>query len=202
MQRCPLCRSTRFKPRKARQRAECAWCGALERTRMIALGLDRIPADLPAGPFLHFAPEEALYGKLRRRFGDRYTPVDIDPATYKLFPAPVRRVDIAAISNYVPPGSLAGILHSHLINRAPGDPRQIMADLNAALGPGGVHLFVVGLDEVFDAPRIEELLACFEGFRRLDFAESIQPADLYEAAIPEDALSAITANTLFGFVKL
>jgi phosphoglycolate phosphatase len=229
--RCPVCGGRDFVPFAGRPGAECAGCGAKERHRLMALVLPHVPADPrnAALPVVHLAPEGSIARLLHARFPRSYTPADIDPARYPASPVPLIRVDLSDPGASFRAGSVAGFVHSHVLEHVPVPLASVLPAMNACLAPGGFHVLQLPVvpgrsDEdlspgLTDADRLRrfgqrdhvrrvgaddlarDVLAHFEGFRRLDVAALVSPRDLRRAGVPDHARTGDSGHSVYAFVK-
>jgi hypothetical protein len=229
--RCPICGGTEFVAFRGRPDAECTGCRAKERQRMLALFLPRLRpdprnADLPV---VHFAPEVAISGLLRARFPDTYMAADINPPRYAKIGVPVARVDMTDPLASFAPGSVAGFVHSHVLEHLPVPLGGVLRDLNACIAPGGFHIFQL---PVYPGPTDEDLspdmspevrlqrfghvehmrrigtedverdlVRHMAGFDRVRIADVVSARAVARAAIPASARTEDTPHSLFVFLK-
>lgn len=227
--RCPLCGGFKFSSYRGRQNARCVTCGAKERARLMALVLKRFKPRSNGLPVYHFAPEPAISLKLQERFGTCYQAADLMPELYSGIGVPVSRVDLTSPLDYIRTGSCGGLVHSHVLEHIPVSLDRMIHDLNAALAPGGFHLFQIPVhpgwyredmdptlapsartshfhqDDHMRSFGIEDLqtrvLDLFKGFEQVDLKSLITSADLIRAAIPANALDSFTSHSVFLFIK-
>ena len=198
---CPICGGRSFKAHGTRTLAQCCWCGALERTRLLRLCIDHLPPFLPRRPFLHFNPEPALLPRLQHKLGALYRPCSTGDKAHTGH-KPLPHVDIASVRSRFGAGALSGVVHVHVLMLDSDELTRIIADLNGALAPGGVHLFSIAVTGPGAAERLAALLTePFAGFDALPLAELIDRLDLEEAGVPGDALTSRSSGTVFGFQK-
>jgi hypothetical protein len=229
--RCPICGGDTFVTFRGRPDAECTGCRAKERQRMLALFLPHLRpdprnADLPV---VHFAPEVAVSGLLRARFPDTYIAADINPPRYARIGVPVARVDMTDPLGFFAPGSLAGLIHSHVLEHLPVPLDGVLRDLNACIAPGGFHIFQLpvypghtGEDLLPDLPPGErlkrfghvehmrrlgtldverDLLRHMVGFDRVRIADVVSARTVARAALPPGTRTEDTPHSLFVFLK-
>lgn len=180
---CPLCDSTGLVDDGFRTALRCSSCGSDGRERMMGAVLRRTDLGLPAGPVIHFAPRPGIAKAMHRRFGNAYVPAEISRMTEPF-----------------EPGSVYGFIHSHVLQQVPADPGEVIELLNAALMPGGFHMFQIPLRE----GGREIASAVFPRFR--DFIPAIMHTrlgveDAERHAIPVSALSGDNASRVYCFVK-
>lgn len=227
---CPLCEGGTFLGYRGRENARCAGCGAKERERLMALVLRKVEIDPRGGPIYHFAPERALMGYFIERFGEAYNVADIEPELYSGCGRPVRRVDLSRPLEYFEPSSVGGFIHSHVLEHVPASIDRVVTQMNAALMPGGFHVFQVPIhsgwsredmdpdmdpdarrERFFQEDHIrvfgtedfaERVLSLFEdGFERVHIAGLVDDADALRAGIPVSAMSRLTGHSVFLFIK-
>lgn len=229
--RCPICGEGRFKPYRGRPDASCLGCGAKERHRLMALVLPHVPvgARTAALPVVHVAPEAAIARLLHRRFPRTYRPADIDPDQYRGSPVPLIRLDLTDPLAAFDAGTLAGFVHSHVLEHLPVPLDRVLPAMNACLAPGGFHLFqlpiVPGRTDEDLSPDLSpaereqrfgqhdhmrqvgaedlyrDVLRHFDGFRRLDVAALVSPRALRRARVPPEARDRDTAHSVYAFLK-
>jgi hypothetical protein len=106
----------------------CPVCRGADRDRLAALYLRGAPG-LGSGTLLHFAPERALSGFLRRLGVAGYRTADLH------MPGVDERVDITRIEAYAD-ASIECFICSHVLEHVPAD-RDAMRELFRILRPGG-----------------------------------------------------------------
>jgi hypothetical protein len=124
----------------------CPGCGAADRHRLIVIFLQSQKLLKP-GKVLHFAAEPGLAKRLRKSFGDQYTPCDLHPT---------RRMEkIDATDIKLPDASVDGIITSHVLEHIPDD-REAMGEMARVLKPGGWALVIVpiGLHHTHEDPNV------------------------------------------------
>lgn len=229
--RCPICGGRDFVAFAGRPGAMCAGCDAKERHRLLALVLPHVPADPrnAALPVVHVAPEPGIARLLCARFPRTYTPADIDPARYPDSPMPLIRVDLTGPGASFRLGSVAGFVHSHVLEHVPAPLSHVLPAMNACLAPGGFHVFQVpvapGASDEDLSPDLSaedrarrfgqqdhvrrvgtddlgrDLLRHFDGFRRLDVAALVSARLLRRAGVPPRARDRDTGHSVYAFVK-
>ncbi|MBI5154287.1 class I SAM-dependent methyltransferase [Candidatus Poribacteria bacterium] len=149
---CPCCQSrvAAFRPfgKPVRPGVLCPVCGALERHRAVTLFLrehfkdGKRPSDI-----LHFAPEDALEGFMRKLAAKRYVSADL------VSPRAMRREDITALTFGA--NEFDFVLCSHVLEHI-ADDAKAMAELFRVLRPGGEAVILVPLrgDVTFEDPTV------------------------------------------------
>ena len=226
---CPLCGGTEFGDYRKRKAVRCTQCGSFERGRFLGLVLQRLAPEPMGAPVVHFAPEPGTSAFLHRTYGERYVPADVDPAAYPWMELPMRQIDLCRPSDYLEPKSVQGLVHSHILEHIPADLTTSLLQMNAAIMPGGFHIFVVPFfspyyredmspemsheqrDELFgqfDHVRsfgtedfLDRIELAFRDFERVDLSQHITADDLHAASVPIRALTSLTAHTVFFFRK-
>lgn len=212
--RCLLCGSRTFiQFTKRAEVLRCAKCRSLPRTRMLGLALMHAPPPARL-PVVHFAPETGLAHFLRARYGDHWTPTDIDPSRYEgKFPGtPVLYADLCRPSDYFEGTSVHGIIHSHVLEHVAADINLVLSEMNAAIAPGGFHAFVVPIrtetyEEDLDMSKSDDyrlrrfghvghvrnfgrldfesvVLSHFRNWHRVDLPSLVSPSEFASAAMP------------------
>lgn len=221
---CPICQSTTFAPYRGRPLCRCTGCGAKERERLLSLVIQRLLPAPTGARVIHFAPEPSISKLLCARFGDAYIAADISPESYPW--RRVEKIDLSAPSPFLQPGCVQGLIHSHVLEHIPGDLTRIIQTLNAAVQPGGFHLFSIPFFTRFYREDLNELpaqirdemygqsdhvrsfgtddfehrvLSLFEGFDRESLGLSRH--DLAAAAVPVQAVNELTSHSAFLFRK-
>ena len=142
--RCPVCDATRFRSYRGRKNAQCARCGSKERHRLLALVLGHLECGPAAEyPICHFAPERAISDLLAAKFGPMYRAADFAPEIYSGIRRPVEKVDLTQSREHFSANSVAGFIHSHVLEHLPVHLGPVIAGMNGALRPGGVHIFQI-----------------------------------------------------------
>ena len=111
---CNICGSASFIDMKARKNAKCSTCGSLERTRTIALLIERYNLARQNTRILHIAPERGLAEKFYKIAGENCTFVDIDPARFSSR-LKVKKLDLCEDIEDIDDNSYDLIVHSHVI---------------------------------------------------------------------------------------
>lgn len=139
--RCNLCGCGDFVDMRGRVRARCAGCGALERTRLLWLYLQREP--LRSGMrVLHLAPEPGLVRCIADRVGTtNYRLADIDPPS-DIQGIPVHKMDLCQLDD-LDSDSFDLIVHSHVLEHTRCALAYTLFHLHRALKERGKHVFVV-----------------------------------------------------------
>lgn len=229
-ERCPLCAGTTFGDYRGRPRARCVACGAKERERLLALAIERAQLDAQGCPIYHFAPESGISRLLRRRFKEMYCAADFNPDDYIKLGCPVQKVDLQEPATTFAPRSVGGFVHAHVLEHVPGSLDRVVNDLNAAIVPGGFHVFQVPIhvgyyredmdprlspddrrDRFFQEDHLrvfgtedfaERVLSLFDGFKLTRLADLLTQNDLMAAAVPVSALHQLTGHSPFIFTKM
>jgi hypothetical protein len=82
---CNICGAIEFVDYKTRGAIRCAACGSIERTRVLALYLEKHVTLRPGLRVLHFAPERQLFPRIAKIVGETYHVRDIDVTRYAKF---------------------------------------------------------------------------------------------------------------------
>jgi phosphoglycolate phosphatase len=226
---CPLCGSTSFGDYRRRKKVRCAGCGSFERGRLLGLVFKRLAPAPTGAPVVHFAPEMSTSKLLREIYGSAYTPADYSPEAYPWMDLPMRKIDLTSPDQYLPPRSVQGLVHCHILEHVPGDLTSSLIKMNDAIQPGGFHIFVVpyfsrwfreDLDTnmsheerdrlfgQFDHVRsfgtedfYDRMALAFRDFERVDLRDVISRQDLLKASVPEAAVSSLTSHSVHFFRK-
>lgn len=229
---CCLCGSMKFVPiPKKGGQLRCAGCKSLPRTRMLGLAILRGAPSVNGLPIVHFAPERALVALLKARYGNAWTPADVDQERYRKawVGKDLIYADLAEPSRYFLPESVGGFIHSHVLEHVSADVGYVIRAMNEAIAPGGFHAFIVPvrserLEEdlspsLTPAVRLarfghighvrnfgrtdfaETVLAHFDGWKKVELSELVTADELRAAAIPVKALTKYTGSTVFMYVK-
>jgi SAM-dependent methyltransferase len=138
--RCPICRKSSRRFREfgvvPREDAQCPRCGALERHRLVWLFMQQRTDLFDGRPkrMLHFAPEECLAPRLRKRLGEGYVTADL------FDPRAMLKLDITDIA--FPDRSFDVIYCSHVLEHVPDD-RRAMRELHRVLKDDGWAIVMV-----------------------------------------------------------
>jgi SAM-dependent methyltransferase len=225
---CPICGNNQFVTANKRASAACAGCGSLERTRLMWLVIERLGIVGEGKTILHLAPEPAVARKLHAIAGRRYKPRDFVPENYRL-PFAVKKFDLCSDVFDLDTESFDIIIHNHVLEHIPCNPAVAFLELNRALKRGGYHIFSVplytrnhredlspkltsetraqhyGQGDHMRAFGIEDfpilLRSIFSEFQQVKLADILQAAELTNAAIPREAIDALTGHTVFCFQK-
>lgn len=127
-----------FRPAGRPQRIDvrCPRCGSTERSRLLALWLDRHGQSLSSAAILHFAPEPCL-AKLLRSRAAKLVSADIVPGRAD------RVIDIEAID--LPADAFDWIVCSHVLEHV--DDRLALAEMHRVLRPNGTALIMLPVIE-------------------------------------------------------
>lgn len=150
---CPVCGKSarRFKPSPidGREDAQCVYCGALERHRLVWLFIQKKTHLFDGKPktMLHVAPESCLEPGLRERLGDNYLTADL------LNPRAMVRMDITDIQ--YADQSFDVIACSHVLEHVQDD-RRAMREFFRVLKNDGWAIFLVPVtsDHTIEDPSI------------------------------------------------
>lgn len=148
---CPCCggRFDAFVRHRGRPHAKCAFCGSLERHRMLWRYLIERADLLALESLLHFAPEYAFARRLARLPGLRYVTADLDS------PLADDQVDIMRLP--YPDASFQAVLCSHVLEHVEDD-RRAMREIRRVLRPGGWAVLMTPIDarlaETYEDPAV------------------------------------------------
>jgi SAM-dependent methyltransferase len=137
---CPVCgkNSRKFGAYglKSRQDAQCLYCNALERHRLVWIYFERMTDLFGANSLrmLHVAPEEVFEKLLRRKLGEGYLTADLHN------PNAMVKMDITDIQ--YPNESFDVIYCSHVLEHVPDD-RKAMSEFFRVLKPDGWAMLLV-----------------------------------------------------------
>ena len=187
-----------------------------------------VPKDVSL-PVYHFAPEPSIGGVLLELFGKNYQPADLVPDSYAWSTVPVQQVDLSRPLEAFRPGSVGGFIHSHVLEHIPTSIDRVVRDMNAALAPGGFHIFQVPVHKGWyredmdpdmdrsertklfhqwdhmrqfgDRDFEERVLELFANMIRIDLSEQLDAQLLKRAAVPPSALTRNTGHTVYLYVK-
>jgi len=194
----------------------------------LVLRSDAVPKGVNL-PVYHFAPERSIAGVLLELFGDNYRPADLVPDSYSWSKVPVRRVNLSRPLNHFRPESVGGFIHSHVLEHVPASIDRVVSEMNAALAPGGFHIFQVPIHHGWyredmdpdmdpsDRTRLfhqhdhmrqfgdkdfeERVLELFDDMIRIDLSDALDSEMLKQAAVPASALTRNTGHTVYLHVK-
>jgi SAM-dependent methyltransferase len=187
-----------------------------------------VPKDINR-PVYHLAPEPSIADLLLEIFGDNYQPADLEPDTYSWSKVPVEQVDIRRPLDVFQPGSVGGFIHSHVLEHIPASIDRVIREMNAALAPGGFHIFQVPINRGWyredmdpdmdksertrlfhqwdhmrqfgDRDFDERVLELFSGMERIDLSGALDSDLLRQAAIPASAMTCHTGHTVYVYRK-
>jgi len=172
--RCPVCgwSSNRFRAagRERRPDAQCAFCSALERHRLVWVFLQR-KTDLFDGRdkvVLHVAPERCLESRLRERLGKSYLTADLHS------PHAMVKMDITDIR--YPDESFDVIYCSHVLEHVQDD-RRAMRELHRVLRRTGWAILLVPIkaEKTFEDPTITDPKERIAVFGQADHVRNYGP---------------------------
>jgi hypothetical protein len=198
---------------------------------MLGLAILRAAPNADGLPVVHIAPERGLAHICRAKFGDSWTPSDIDTKRYEKswVGKPVTYIDLVKPSKYLAPSSVKGFIHSHVLEHVPADLDLVISEMNAAVAPGGFQAFIVPINgplyqEDLNLERTDEyrlgrfghtghvrrfgkedfsakVLSHFKGWKDLSLKTMFTPEELKVSGIPSSAVEDFTGATVFMFVK-
>lgn len=226
---CPVCGGADLREANGRALARCHGCGAYERTRLMWLVLEQLLPRSARLDVLHFAPEKGLARRLHEVAGGGYRALDFAPAGFNLGFAQVERFDLCRDAGALAPGSVDLVVHSHVLEHVPCAVGPVVHRLNAALRPGGHHVFCVPVIGTHYAADLDPALAPEQ--RRIRFGQedhvrrfgrsdvrqmmadlfgtdvhfsqlaSIAPARVRAAGLPSGVLADVSSHTVFAWRK-
>ena len=227
---CPICGGKEFEEFRGRPRSNCAKCGSKERHRFLAMVLrsNGVPKKSHL-PVYHFAPERSISGVLLELFGDNYRPADFMPDRYSWSKVPVQKIDLTRPLENFKQGSVSGFIHSHVLEHIPASIDRVVRDMNAALAPGGFHIFQVPVHQGWyredmdpdldpaerarlfhqadhmrqfgDKDFNERLLELFNDMIPVDISRTVDEQALRRAAVPPSALTRHTGHSVYHYNK-
>ena len=128
-----------------RRGVHCAECGSLERHRLLGLWLGANSGVVDGAKILHFAPEPAMMGLMKRRSSE-YRSADLVPGNVDLV-LNIENIDL-------PDKSFDLVVCSHVLEHV--DDARALEELFRILTPGGVALLmfpiIEGWDETYEDP--------------------------------------------------
>ena len=133
---CNVCGNAAFVCPKRRGPVRCSRCGSLERTRVMALFIERLGLLGPNTRVLHIAPERGLAKRLLAVAGERCTLADLDPHRYRKL-GEVMRLDLCRDLEGIPDRSFDLIVHSHVLEHVPCNHAYVLFHLHRILSDGG-----------------------------------------------------------------
>ncbi len=162
--RCNICGGNVFSDMPKRPQVRCVACGSLERTRAVALHIDRLA--LPSNAhILHFAPELGLSRKLRSIGGNNYRAADLNPERFKAFGIEdgIEQFDLGRDIFTLPENRYDLIVHNHVLEHLECNYTVVLIKLVKALTETGTMLFTVPIlpghfsDELMNVSHEEKL---------------------------------------------
>ena len=126
---CNICGSSEFFDMRSRKQVRCAGCNSLERTRLIALMIEKyIPINRNT-KILHIAPEPTLALHFHSIAGDNCTFVDLEPERFKHIPQ-MKRLDLCSDLPLIESNSYDIIIHSHVLEHLPCNYTYVLFHLH------------------------------------------------------------------------
>lgn len=116
---------------------------------------------------VHFAPEPFLRDYLETRFGDRYTPADLMENQAD----GVTRADMANMNAFFEPESLAGVIHTHVLEHVYSPIGAVVSGINSRIMNSGIHALQVPIAD---------------GYFRADYDPQLAPSERLERFGLED----------------
>jgi hypothetical protein len=154
--RCNICGHSEFSDMPGRPKVRCTSCGSLERTRVVALHVQKRLTLEPGARILHFAPERGLSRILREIGGANYQAVDINPHLYPELA--VERFNLCKDVFNLTDRTYDLIVHNHVLEHIECNYAVVLIRLAQALTDRGVMLFTVPIlaghfsEELIDLP--------------------------------------------------
>ena len=133
---CNLCGSANFVDLKGRGAVRCGRCGSIERTRVMALFIDRFDLLHPTTRVLHIAPERGLAKRFVAIAGENCTLADIDTERYRRL-GRVVRLDLCRDLERIPDRSYDLVVHSHVLEHLPCNHAYVLFHLHRILSDDG-----------------------------------------------------------------
>jgi phosphoglycolate phosphatase len=133
---CNICGSKQFRDMNTRKKVQCAACGSLERTRVIALFIQYYGLLDRDTRVLHIAPEKGLADYFYRVAGDNCTFVDLEPERFKSIPG-MKKLDLCNDLGNMASNSYDLIVHSHVLEHVPCNYSYVLYHLNRLMSENG-----------------------------------------------------------------
>ncbi len=150
---CNICGGENFEPFRNRGNIRCTGCGSIERTRLLAMFLDKFATLRPGMRVLHFAPERQLFKKIGDIVGEGYHVRDIDVARYSKLKIPgvqVERFDLCNDLDSLPADYYDLIIHNHVMEHVPCNVTAVLWHLHRSLSENGLHMFSVPMSSYYE----------------------------------------------------
>lgn len=171
---CPVCETSSRKFRVSgfipREDAECVFCGAKERHRLVWLYFSRM-TDLFAPPpkkMLHIAPEACFEARLKHRVGVGYLTADL------FNPHVMVKMDITDIQ--YPDETFDVIYCSHVLEHVPDDRKALREFFRVLKSDGWAILLVpVTAEKTFEDPSITDPVERLNAFGQEDHVRRYGP---------------------------
>ena len=150
---CNICGNDQFEPFANRGNIRCSKCGSIERTRLLAMFLDRYVSFKKGMRVLHLAPERQLFKKIADVLGDGYHIRDIDVERYKRMRTSgvqVERLDLCTDLDSLPTGYYDLVLHNHVVEHVPCNVTAVLWHLHRTVKQTGLHMFSVPMSKHYE----------------------------------------------------
>lgn len=169
---CPVCRKSfsRFRKYRLREDAQCPYCQARERHRLLWLYLTTSTDLFDGTPkkVIHIAPELCFVSRLRKCLGDGYLTVDLY-ARHAM-----EKMDITNIE--YPDHSFDVILCSHVLEHVQDDKRAMREFFRVLKNSGWAILLVpITADKTFESSTILDSQERMEAFGQEDHVRMYGP---------------------------
>jgi hypothetical protein len=222
---CNICGCTEFLEVGSRKNAMCKGCKSYERTRVAFLFLNRFVSLTPESRVFHMAPEKGLYDYFRKKCGQNYRAVDLNPEIYPGME--VGRFDLCLDIFDLERDAYDLILHNHVMEHLPCNVSAVLLRLTMSLRDKGIHMFSIpilggnyGEDFKISHEENAKRFGQFDHVRRFgvedlsrsigmlfripsryDLRDSFAEEELTKASIPRKAWQDFSSDTIFRFTK-
>jgi predicted SAM-dependent methyltransferase len=157
--RCNICGNDKFVDMNKRQAVRCSKCGSLERTRIIALFIEKYHKVSKSTRILHIAPEKGLAEYFYNIAGDNCVFVDIDPKRYSHIPN-IKKLDLCHDLDGMATESFDLIIHSHVMEHIPCNYTYVLYHFDRILSQKGRMIcsipFLSGFYDCCTSPNLSD----------------------------------------------
>lgn len=150
---CNICGCNDFVSFRNRGLIRCSGCGSIERTRLLAMFLEKYAPSHTGARVLHLAPERPLFNKLAKVYGDGYHVRDLDVQRYTKFRyegVMVKKLDLCNDLESLPTDYYDLVLHNHVLEHLPCNVTAVLWHLHRTLKSTGVHMFSIPMSKHYE----------------------------------------------------
>lgn len=133
---CNICGNGKFVRMNARKAVRCSKCSSLERTRLMALFIQKFDLVNENSKILHIAPEKGLADYLYGIAKEGCCFADLFPANYP-FAKGIQKLDLCQDLDAIPDHTYDLIIHSHVLEHLPCNYTYVLYHMHRILKESG-----------------------------------------------------------------